>query len=138
ANTTDMNVALALQSDKTYVDTQLALKSNQSTTYTKTEVDTELANKVNQNRLGSKLLHKVANIYQIGYQAKPDNHFIHPNMIDSSSSNQCEYSYNKNYKYRVLRCGLFWGYSIIHQVRNDLFLCQWLQQSASNISHTQT
>ncbi|MFM7983560.1 MAG: hypothetical protein ACKPKO_29960 [Candidatus Fonsibacter sp.] len=35
----DMNVALALKSYKTYVDTQLALKSNQSTTCTKTEVD---------------------------------------------------------------------------------------------------
>ncbi|MFM7982296.1 MAG: hypothetical protein ACKPKO_23550, partial [Candidatus Fonsibacter sp.] len=44
----DMNVALALKSDKTYVDTQLAQKANQSTTYTKTEVDTELAKKVNQ------------------------------------------------------------------------------------------
>ena len=46
-----MNVALALKSDKTYVDTQLALKANQSTTYTKTEVDTELAKKVNQTDL---------------------------------------------------------------------------------------
>ncbi|MFM7990234.1 MAG: hypothetical protein ACKPKO_64055, partial [Candidatus Fonsibacter sp.] len=57
------------------------------------------------NRLGSKLLHKVANIYQIGYQAKSDNHVINSNIIKSSSTNQCEYSYNKNYKYRVLRCG---------------------------------
>ncbi|MFM7983546.1 MAG: hypothetical protein ACKPKO_29890, partial [Candidatus Fonsibacter sp.] len=46
-----MNVALALKSDKTYVDTQLALKANQSTTYTKTEVDTALAKKVNQTDL---------------------------------------------------------------------------------------
>ena len=36
-------VALALQLDKTYVDGQLALKVNQSTTSTKTSVDTELA-----------------------------------------------------------------------------------------------
>ncbi|MFM7988341.1 MAG: hypothetical protein ACKPKO_54420 [Candidatus Fonsibacter sp.] len=37
------------KSDKTYVDTQLALKANQLTTYTKTEVDTALALKANQS-----------------------------------------------------------------------------------------
>ncbi|MFM7984627.1 MAG: hypothetical protein ACKPKO_35420, partial [Candidatus Fonsibacter sp.] len=51
ANTTDMNVALALKSDKTYVDTQLALNANQQTTYTKTALDTELAKKVHQTDL---------------------------------------------------------------------------------------
>ncbi|MFM7980572.1 MAG: hypothetical protein ACKPKO_14765, partial [Candidatus Fonsibacter sp.] len=93
------------KSDKTYVDNQLGLKANQSTTYTKTEVDTELAKKVNQTDLEASYYTQVANIYQIGYQAKPDNHFIHSNIVDSISTNQCEYSYNKNYKYRVLRCG---------------------------------
>ena len=46
-----MNEALALKSDKTYVDNQLALKANKATTYTKTDVDTELAKKVNQTDL---------------------------------------------------------------------------------------
>ncbi|MFM7982025.1 MAG: hypothetical protein ACKPKO_22170 [Candidatus Fonsibacter sp.] len=89
-----MNIALALKSDKTYVDTELALKPNQSTTYTKTEVDTELAKKVNQTDLEANYYTKVANIYQIGGQAKPDNHFSHSNIIDSSSTNHCEFSYN--------------------------------------------
>ncbi|MFM7978377.1 MAG: hypothetical protein ACKPKO_03595 [Candidatus Fonsibacter sp.] len=37
-----MNAALALQSDKTYVDNYIAPKANQTITYTKTEVDTAL------------------------------------------------------------------------------------------------
>lgn len=48
-NTSDANkpvstaqaAAIALKADKTYVDTQDALKANQATTYTKTEVDTK-------------------------------------------------------------------------------------------------
>ncbi|MFM7982772.1 MAG: hypothetical protein ACKPKO_25960, partial [Candidatus Fonsibacter sp.] len=48
ANTTYMNVSLALKSDKTYVDNQLALKANQTTTFTKTEVYTALGLKANQ------------------------------------------------------------------------------------------
>ncbi|MFM7984009.1 MAG: hypothetical protein ACKPKO_32260, partial [Candidatus Fonsibacter sp.] len=69
--------------------------------------------------LGSKLLHKVVNRYQIGYQAKPDNHFIHSNIIDSSSTNQYAYSYNKNFKYRDFQMRLIWGYFVIHQIWND-------------------
>ena len=100
-----MNVALALKSNKTYVDTQIALKANQLTTYTKTEVDTELAKKVNQTDLEASYYTKSQHIYQVGYQSKLDNHFIHSNIIDSSSTNQCEYSYKQKLKiYRVLRC----------------------------------
>ncbi|MFM7990480.1 MAG: hypothetical protein ACKPKO_65295, partial [Candidatus Fonsibacter sp.] len=35
----------------------------------------------------------------------PDNHFIHSNIIKSSSTNQCEYAYNKNYEYIELSDG---------------------------------
>ena len=41
-NPADLNVALLLKSDRTYVDTQLALKTKQLTTYTNAEVDTAL------------------------------------------------------------------------------------------------
>ena len=44
---TQVDAALALTSNKSYVDTQLALKSFQSTTFTKTAVDTKLNQKVN-------------------------------------------------------------------------------------------
>ncbi|MFM7982225.1 MAG: hypothetical protein ACKPKO_23185 [Candidatus Fonsibacter sp.] len=37
------------KSDKNYVDTQLALKANQLTTYTNTEVDTSLGLKANNH-----------------------------------------------------------------------------------------
>ena len=37
------------KADKTYVDSQLALKANQLTTYTKTDVDNLLATKANQS-----------------------------------------------------------------------------------------
>ncbi|MFM7990611.1 MAG: hypothetical protein ACKPKO_65950, partial [Candidatus Fonsibacter sp.] len=39
---TEVDGLVSPKADKTYVDTQLALKANQSTTYTKTEVDTAL------------------------------------------------------------------------------------------------
>ncbi len=35
----DVNVALSLEVDKSYVDGQLVLKANQATRYTKTELD---------------------------------------------------------------------------------------------------
>ena len=44
-----MDSALAAKSDINYVNTQLALKANQSTTYTKTETDTLLTAKANQS-----------------------------------------------------------------------------------------
>lgn len=44
-----MDSALGAKSDITYVNTQLALKANQSTTYTKTETDTLLTSKANQS-----------------------------------------------------------------------------------------
>ena len=62
-----MNVALALKSNKTYVDNQLALKAKQSTTYTNTEVEIELANKVNETNLVASYYTKSQHIYQIGY-----------------------------------------------------------------------
>ena len=43
------NNLLPLKSDLTYVDTQLALKSDKTTTYTKTETDNLLNNKANQS-----------------------------------------------------------------------------------------
>ncbi|MFM7989447.1 MAG: hypothetical protein ACKPKO_60045, partial [Candidatus Fonsibacter sp.] len=104
ANTTDMNVALALKSDKTYVENQLALKANQSTTYTKREVDTELAKQVNQTDWEASYYTKSQSDTKLDTKEKPDNHFIHSNIIDYSSTNQCEYAYNKNYKYIILRC----------------------------------
>ncbi|MFM7984605.1 MAG: hypothetical protein ACKPKO_35295, partial [Candidatus Fonsibacter sp.] len=97
------NVALALKSDKTYVDTQLALKANQSTTYTKTEVDTELAKKVNQTDLEASYCRKPQTYTKL--ETKQNLITTSSNIFNSSSTNQCEYSYNKNYKYRVLRCG---------------------------------
>ncbi|MFM7978165.1 MAG: hypothetical protein ACKPKO_02520 [Candidatus Fonsibacter sp.] len=101
-----MNVALALKSDKTYVDIQLALKANQSTTYTKTEVDTELAKQVNQTDLEASYYTKSQTYTKLeSKQNLITTYFIHSNIIKSSSTNQCEYSYNKNYKYRVLICG---------------------------------
>ncbi|MFM7982415.1 MAG: hypothetical protein ACKPKO_24150, partial [Candidatus Fonsibacter sp.] len=71
--------ALSLKSDRTYVDTQLDLKANQSTTYTKTEVatalvlksdktyvDTQLALKANQSST-----YTITQVYNIRAQKQP-------------------------------------------------------------------
>ncbi|MFM7988717.1 MAG: hypothetical protein ACKPKO_56330, partial [Candidatus Fonsibacter sp.] len=46
---TEVDGLVSPKADKTYVDTQVALKANQSTTYTKTEVDTAVGLKANQS-----------------------------------------------------------------------------------------
>ena len=43
---TQVDATLALKSDQTYKDTQLAIKSHQPTTCTNTDLDTELAKNV--------------------------------------------------------------------------------------------
>ena len=61
-----MTVALAAKSDSTYVDDQLALKANQSTTYTKSETDTALGLKANVTDMTSALATKATIVYVDG------------------------------------------------------------------------
>lgn len=49
----DLQTSLAAKADTTYVDTGLAAKADQATTYTKTEVDTGLAAKADISSLGN-------------------------------------------------------------------------------------
>ncbi|MFM7978254.1 MAG: hypothetical protein ACKPKO_02970 [Candidatus Fonsibacter sp.] len=68
-----MTVALAAKSDNTYVDDQLALKANRSTTYTKTETDTALGLKANVTDMTSALATKANIVYvdgQVALKAK--------------------------------------------------------------------
>jgi len=64
-----MTVALAAKSDSTYVDDQLALKANQSTTYTKSETDTALGLKANVADMTSALATKATIVYVDGQLA---------------------------------------------------------------------
>ena len=76
-----MTVALAAKSDSTYVYDQLALKANQSTTYTKTETDTALGLKANVTDMTSALATKATIVYvdgQLALTSQPTNN-IHQN-----------------------------------------------------------
>ena len=76
-----MTVALAAKSDKTYVDDQLARKSNQLTTYTKTEVDAAFGLKANASDITVALATKATTVYvdgQLALTSQPTNN-IHQN-----------------------------------------------------------
>ncbi|MFM7981175.1 MAG: hypothetical protein ACKPKO_17845 [Candidatus Fonsibacter sp.] len=72
---TEVDGLLSPKADKTYVDTQLALKANQSTTYTKTEVITELSKKTNTTNLnvGLALKHNKTYVKTISTKSQPIN-----------------------------------------------------------------
>ncbi|MFM7984601.1 MAG: hypothetical protein ACKPKO_35275, partial [Candidatus Fonsibacter sp.] len=63
--------------DSTYVDAQLALKANQSTTYTKSETDTALGLNANVTDITSALATQANIVYvdgQLDPKSQPTNH----------------------------------------------------------------
>jgi hypothetical protein len=93
-----MSVSLALQSDKSYVDTQVALTANQLTYCTNSRSNTELAKKVNTTDMNVALALK-ANTTHVGNQLATQSNQSATYTKNRSNTN-CTESQSINYLYK--------------------------------------